>query len=1825
MEGENKVVQNSAGIFRSMPDLEPVRGMANGRPLGPRFGGDRRRSGMAESSVFARDRSETCNGEPNGHPVDARQKALGIHNRRFRDRSRIDGEVSGSNLPRVSLSKLEKACRKLKGGVVKPTELVMRLVQLVKGSKPRKCLDLVPEEVSESQSKGQKRRRKNIESESEACGLTGSGEGLAVGFREQMPEVDMEASDFGNNKAGSSSMDYSQINGYCGAMKPDTIANGEANREITEEGKKPKKYRATVKSVTGSVEEKSEPKRSRKGKVQCGESLGSHEAGDDPRFLDEADREGRINKRKRRNSGNAVADMAGSKITGSIADDVSSTLKLTDPVGKSQLANGDTSQAQKSLFKGRGSKITGSTTDDVSSTLKFSDPVNKRQLAKQDMSQEYKLLLKGKGRPKIEPLSNKRTKCSPRTNAEEQVAFKGITENGFLEKHKIGKGKGVKDTSDESKINGFYSPSKEKGTFTYAGDIGPLGEEAALSKVEKVEDVFEGGKQATLTHDKTIAAADLPMVEGIIVDKSSPTVGEDVSSVLTEAEGNKNPKGLGTDPEKPRKAWVSCDDCKKWRHISVELADHIETTHCGWSCRDNLDKDFADCFVPQEKSNAEINEELNISEISNCDKNDNGDGQVDSKALHREHNEVRQASVWTHISHSVYKHRSRKAQTIDEIMVCQCKPPEDGSPGCGDGCWNRLLNIECVPGTCPCGDQCSNQRFQKRSYANVGWFRCGKKGFGLQVLENVPCGTFIIEYVGEVLDMKEHNARQQEYAQRGQSHFYFMTLNSNEVIDACVKGNLGRYINHSCNPNCQTEKWTVNGEVCIGFFAVRDLIKGEEVTFDYNYVRFLGSAAKRCECGSADCRGFIGEVPTNPNNAVQNESCSGDPDPIILTEESEDLAMVVDCIKPSQVEKMQDLSEAKIQISDRVQTDSIVKKGRSSPSNDDKNSNDENKGTAKKLKRSKAVSTVEKHSSLSAKRLTINTSDRFEGVEEKLNEILDGRGGIAKQRDVAKLYLKLLVLTAASGDVNGEASGSTRDLSMVLDALLKTESRTVLMDIADKNGLQLLHNLIKQHSKDYRKTPIIRKLLKILHIFALKKVITSEKINSIPSRKGVESFEESICSLTFHADKEVKNVSRLIREDWGISPIGKSLEAKQTRGGSRVMKSYNSSWRKDKFPPTARASAVNRFKVPGKHVEGSMTDCGQDIVEKGDTQVRDGKAKKRKFEHDGEWNSSNEQISSRKGKEKSNLAEARQFPQYEKQCLDSLSKDPLLGDPSNVLEDNSCGPVSHSSIAEGGKWTQGSRRNIHNNNGRGHPRYHSSSRSTHWHDTPPHKTGLSPAANQNMLDKKIEPQHGAQLNSVTTMNSNQPLNSLSAPTLVAAASSLPHGNGVVDRPTGDILFPNTKEAIGVPLEVFDYVHGLPFHRSIENKATRGQHLREIGGVVSATPCRIPCEHFSMQPATNTMQPFHSSGGPATVYGFPLDPAAHISHPFALPLTAPVRGPSNIYSGIRPPQFHHVSQLQANQIHRPHFIHGSAKNDWAVVEQNNILEPEPPVPGLSPPHLPENNSAHYHSPFGPVQEINKMRDMIAKKDLPYKRDSCSILRNNGNNQDLSPNLSAQGSFHLNSNCDTENQSAKTCILDGLSTQMSCPVDGNTVSHASMNGATDYSSQRSSPLCMDGVCLNPEGKHSAEMVASLNSNHSKSSYPCELKGARKNNFSSKYDVKVEACGPIIDGQNFIHNGEHREISKFPIKSIESLRTDRDSRSSHDKGMPRSFDAAGRNFELQHKCPSNKVPGYVEDKNTDRSTQDTKLDRDSCPDGENCAPPVEGGRSSDIGKLE
>lgn len=740
----------------------------------------------------------------------------------------------------------------------------------------------------------------------------------------------------------------------------------------------------------------------------------------------------------------------------------------------------------------------------------------------------------------------------------------------------------------------------------------------------------------------------------------------------------------------PRRAWVRCDDCHKWRCISAELADKIEETDCRWTCKDNLDKAFADCLIPQEKSNAEINAELEISDASGeegfCGAQPNSKGPE-----HRQLTASQQAS-WKLVKSNLFLHRNRRTQTIDEVMVCHCKRPSDGSLGCRDECLNRMLNIECLKGTCPCADLCSNRQFQKRKYAKFKWFRCGKKGYGLQLLEDVSCGAFLIEYVGEVLDLPTYESRQKEYAARGQKHFYFMTLNGSEVIDACAKGNLGRFINHSCDPNCRTEKWMVNGEVCIGLFAIRDIKKGEEVTFDYNYVRVFGAAAKKCVCGSSECRGYIGGDPSNTEAIVQGDSDEEYPEPVMVREDNEaersmediisstnlpdaifvqhavafeakeevckslsdilefevssqileserkspsaaqqmeislqnvdsgrDVSLPVEDIVekplPSKqfesplriasamrdsfpaIEQLEITSENTNAIGGAIQIENAVRDsfsaerldastqnanalGKSLASSEDNKSKSVTIGDKPNItkscllvKSSRSSASVKGKSSAvqvmankPKKQVEGGGNNRFEGVEEKLNELLDADGGISKRKDATKGYLKLLFVTAASGDhVNGEAYQSTRDLSMILDALLKTKSRMVLIDIINKNGLQMLHNIMKQNRRNFSKIPIIRKLLKVLEFLALKEILTIELINRAPPCAGMESFKESIITLTRHNDAQVQQIARSFRDKWI----------------PRTIRRINYSDRDDsKFE--SQGGHSNRFSVPHK-------------------------------------------------------------------------------------------------------------------------------------------------------------------------------------------------------------------------------------------------------------------------------------------------------------------------------------------------------------------------------------------------------------------------------------------------------------------------------------------------------------------------------------------------------------------------------------------------------------------------------------------------------------------
>merc|ERR1712157_416843 len=85
------------------------------------------------------------------------------------------------------------------------------------------------------------------------------------------------------------------------------------------------------------------------------------------------------------------------------------------------------------------------------------------------------------------------------------------------------------------------------------------------------------------------------------------------------------------------------------------------------------------------------------------------------------------------------------------------------------------------------------------------------------------------------------------------------------VIDATKAGNISRFINHSCDSNAQTEKWTVQGMTRIAFTATKEIQEGEEITFDYQFVSY-GEKEQKCYCGTAKCRGVLGRKKRGDKN-----------------------------------------------------------------------------------------------------------------------------------------------------------------------------------------------------------------------------------------------------------------------------------------------------------------------------------------------------------------------------------------------------------------------------------------------------------------------------------------------------------------------------------------------------------------------------------------------------------------------------------------------------------------------------------------------------------------------------------------------------------------------------------------------------------------------------------------------------------------------------------------------------------------------------------------------------------------------------------------------
>lgn len=111
---------------------------------------------------------------------------------------------------------------------------------------------------------------------------------------------------------------------------------------------------------------------------------------------------------------------------------------------------------------------------------------------------------------------------------------------------------------------------------------------------------------------------------------------------------------------------------------------------------------------------------------------------------------------------------------------------------------------------------------------------------GVFATENIPSGEKIVEYTGRRLSKNQ--------ADRSSS-LYLFDLNSKVTIDG---RNIARYINHSCDPNCEAD--VIKGKIWIS--SIRPIQKGEELSYNYHYDYEEGLDFP-CRCGHRKCAGYI--------------------------------------------------------------------------------------------------------------------------------------------------------------------------------------------------------------------------------------------------------------------------------------------------------------------------------------------------------------------------------------------------------------------------------------------------------------------------------------------------------------------------------------------------------------------------------------------------------------------------------------------------------------------------------------------------------------------------------------------------------------------------------------------------------------------------------------------------------------------------------------------------------------------------------------------------------------------------------------------------------
>ncbi|XP_031412006.1 histone-lysine N-methyltransferase EHMT1 isoform X1 [Meleagris gallopavo] len=156
---------------------------------------------------------------------------------------------------------------------------------------------------------------------------------------------------------------------------------------------------------------------------------------------------------------------------------------------------------------------------------------------------------------------------------------------------------------------------------------------------------------------------------------------------------------------------------------------------------------------------------------------------------------------------------------------------------------------------CSCWRTCRNRVVQNGLRIRLQLYRTQKMGWGVRTMQDIPLGTFVCEYVGELISDSEADVREED------SYLFDLDNKDGEVycIDARFYGNISRFINHLCEPNLIPVRVFMSHQDLrfprIAFFSTRHIEAGEEIGFDYGD-RFWDIKGKffSCQCGSPKCK-----------------------------------------------------------------------------------------------------------------------------------------------------------------------------------------------------------------------------------------------------------------------------------------------------------------------------------------------------------------------------------------------------------------------------------------------------------------------------------------------------------------------------------------------------------------------------------------------------------------------------------------------------------------------------------------------------------------------------------------------------------------------------------------------------------------------------------------------------------------------------------------------------------------------------------------------------------------------------------------------------------